>query len=115
MPLDGAKDVGFTDAILEVANGFFEKDVVQIQKVATVRRISCSCPDDEGIRRRRRFKFGLDEDALEIISHRSRRKTMAFKDDTPYYNVDKDHIFSTCSCHFYYQDSRRYMKKKEPY
>ena len=56
----------------------------------------------------------FDEDALEIISHELWRKTMRFKDDTPYYNVDKDYISQHVEEYFYYQDYEQEEEEKEP-
>ena len=54
------------------------------------------------------------EQALEIISHELWRKTMRFKDDTPYYNVDKDYISQHVEEYFYYQDYEQEDEEKEP-
>lgn len=124
--LAGAKEVGYTDVILEVANEFSgkgqesddeelseEEDEEQAEQPEYEESDDEESDDEEQAEHSDEVWFP-DEDALEIISHELWRKTMRFKDDIPYYNVDKDYISQHVEEYFYYQDYEEEDEEKEP-
>lgn len=119
--LDGAKEVGFTDIILEVANEFSGKGQESEEEESDEEdseEEQAEQPEEESDEEESEDEedevWFPDEEALEIISHELWRKTMRFKDDTPYYNVDKDYISQHVEEYFYYQDYEHEKEEKEP-
>ena len=103
--LKHSKEVGFTDIVLEVANEFsgkgHESDDEDDDEQAEQSDEEDQSDDEQA---EQSEEWLPDEEALEIISHELWRKTMRFKDDSPYYNVEKEYISQHVEEYFYYQD-----------
>lgn len=114
--LDRAKEVGYTDIVLEVANEFSGKGQESEEEEEYDDSDEEDSDEEDSDEEESEDEVWLpDEDVLEIISHELWRKTMRFKDDTPYYNVDKEYISRHVEEYFYYQDyEEREEEEKEP-
>ena len=121
--LYGAKEVGYTDIVLEVANEFSgkghdeeEQDRHSESEEEDEEQTGQSEEeeDEEQAEQSEEEEWFPDEEALEIIAHELWRKTMRFKNDTPYYNVDKEYISQHVEEYFYKQDYEEEDEEKEP-
>ena len=110
--LKHSKEVGFTDIVLEVANEFSEKGHGQEEQAEQSEEEQSEEEEDEE-EEDEGYEWFPDEEALEIISHELWRKTLRFKDDSPYYNVEKDYISHNVEQYFYYQDYEEENEEKE--
>ena len=91
-----AKEAGFTDVILEVANEFSGMDVAYDDESDD------ESDDDESDSDEEEYSWVPSEEVIDIISHEFWRKTMRKPEgDTPYYNVNKDYI-SGCVADYLY-------------
>jgi ribosomal protein S18 acetylase RimI-like enzyme len=85
-----AKEAGYTDVILEVANEFSGMDVADDEDDEDESDEEDSESDDESDDEE---SWVASEEVVDIISHEFWRKTMRKPEgDTPYYNVAKDYI-----------------------
>ena len=109
--LKHSKEVGFTDIVLEVANEFSGNGHESDDEDEDDEQAEQS--DDEQAEQSEEWL--PDEEALEIISHELWRKTMRFKDDAPYYNVEKEYIYQHVEEYFYYQDYEEDEEKQPNY
>ena len=120
--LDGAKEIGYTDIVLEVANEFSGKGhdeeeqdrQSESEEEDEEQTEQSEEEDEEQAEHSEEEEWFPDEEALEIITHELWRKTMRFKDDTPYYNVDKEYISQHVEEYFYQQDYEEEDEEKEP-
>lgn len=110
--LNNAKEVGYTDIILEVANEFSAQGLQHEESEEESEEEDSEEEDSEEELEEEDDEWYPDEEALEIISHELWRKTMRYKDDVPYYNVDKGYIFEHVEEYFYNQDYEK--EEKEP-
>ena len=114
--LKHSKEVGFTDIVLEVANEFSGKGHESDDEEEEQAEQSDDDEDDQSEEDDQsddeEEEWLPDEEALEIISHELWRKTMRFKDDSPYYNVEKEYISHHVEEYFYYQDYEEEEEKQ---